>query len=361
LLGYEDFEGAFPGPGWETLDNDGVVNGEYCWAPTNFMAGQGSRSMWPASGCVSATSPAIGSYPNNLKSLAIFGPFDFSGATGAEVDWLQWSQIASGDTMMIAFSTNGVDFPTAYGQDGPYFSTLSEPPTTDGWEPFFIDLNQFLGQPQVWVAFGFFSDAQSSDNGAFVDDVAVLKRAAGVPTQTVVPTSIPTASPTATVPPLATLQGSVSLQRSVPAPHPSWRVQLEVTFLSAGSVVRSVTTTTDDQGRFVVRDIPLGVYDVKVKYHVALSALKTGLAFPTASGTVVQAFGELKAGDADNNDVITAADFTALKQAFGQFTNCATTQPAIPCADFDGNGVVAPSDFTLLKQNFGQSGPTAAP
>jgi len=61
----------------------------------------------------------------------------------------------------------------------------------------------------------------------------------------------------------------------------------------------------------------------------------------------------MKAGDANNDNVVSSGDFTLLKGTFGKSQG----QPGYHNrADFTGDTVVTSADFTLLKTNFGQGG-----
>jgi len=60
-----------------------------------------------------------------------------------------------------------------------------------------------------------------------------------------------------------------------------------------------------------------------------------------------------KAGDADNNNVVNASDFTILKNTFGKSSGQLGYDDR---ADFNGDLVVNSGDFTLLKGNFGIAG-----
>jgi hypothetical protein len=189
-------------------------------------------------------------------------------------------------------------------------------------------------------------------------------------TQTAVGTS--TASPTVTptiVPGPNALLGTVDDQR-VATPTTVHELRLRVEFYAptgnlspapASSLQFVLTATTNPQGNFTVPGIPDGTYDVRVKHAQALSIEQKSLAFG-GSNSVSQDFGLLPTGDADQNDRVTAADFTALKQTFGEITACAA-QNSIPnpCADFDANTTVGPNDFSLLKASFGQVGPSVLP
>jgi hypothetical protein len=186
------------------------------------------------------------------------------------------------------------------------------------------------------------------------------------PTSTRSPTPSPSATLTSTLQPgNNTLEGTVLDQR-VATPITVHELQLRLEFRASGSPINSAPlfvlfTSTNPNGTFSRSGIPSGVYDVQVKHWQAISVEKTGLSFG-GGNTVTQGFGLLRAGDADQNDRVSAADFTVLKQTFTQVTSCATATPIPnPCAEFDANETVGPNDFSLLKQNFGQQGPLAAP
>lgn len=70
-------------------------------------------------------------------------------------------------------------------------------------------------------------------------------------------------------------------------------------------------------------------------------------------GIVNLGMGMMRAGDANDDNVISALDFDVLKPTFGRGIG----DPAYDDrADFDGDNRVSVSDFNLLKINFGQSG-----
>ena len=63
--------------------------------------------------------------------------------------------------------------------------------------------------------------------------------------------------------------------------------------------------------------------------------------------------GQMKAGDCNNDNVVTILDFNILKGTFGK----AQGDPGYDDrADFTGDHTVTISDFNLLKGNFGQGG-----
>jgi hypothetical protein len=138
-------------------------------------------------------------------------------------------------------------------------------------------------------------------------------------------------------------------------------LQLRLEFRPAGSPANAppqfvLLATSNANGSFTHPGVPDGSFDVRLKHGQAISVERLGVSF-SGGNIVMRDFGLLRAGDADQNDRVSAADFTVLKQTFTQFTECATDTPIPnPCADFDANGTVSPNDFSLLKQNFGLQG-----
>jgi len=113
-----------------------------------------------------------------------------------------------------------------------------------------------------------------------------------------------------------------------------------------------IVTIPAQAGSFNLVGIMAGAYDIKIKESRALSTLKTGVVLGT--GTVTVNFGELRVGDANNDDVINIVDFAILKGAIFTWEG----QPDFdPRPDFNGEGVVNIMDFALMKSNFGRWGP----
>jgi hypothetical protein len=86
----EDFEGAFPTGSWSTFDNNGKTDGEYFWGSTTFKPHNGLKSAWAARNGANGLDPAISLYPDNAISYMVYGPFDLSDATDAELLFYFW-------------------------------------------------------------------------------------------------------------------------------------------------------------------------------------------------------------------------------------------------------------------------------
>jgi hypothetical protein len=153
-------------------------------------------------------------------------------------------------------------------------------------------------------------------------------------------------------PSLADLDGSVTLQRSSPAPDPSWSVPLEVELYLVGqsTPAYSFTPTTDDDGAFTISGIAPNTYEIAVKNSHTLQVVDT---VTLASGSNSHDFGTLLEGDANDDNYVTGVDFSILSSAFGTGQGDAGFDDR---ADFNEDGFVTGVDFSLLSSNFGQSG-----
>ncbi len=172
----EDFEGAFPGPGWSAFDNDGATNGEYYWGDDNHNPYAGSWSGWPANGGADGYGGSAGFYPNNARSWLVYGPFDLSDAVDAEL-LFYYSLDTEIDYDIFGWyaSIDGSSFYGSYtsGNSGGWLAhnfDLTAVPT----------LGNVTGQASVWIAFIFNSDVSINDYaGPFLDDIVLRKNSGG--------------------------------------------------------------------------------------------------------------------------------------------------------------------------------------
>lgn len=172
IITSQDFEEAFPGV-WTVFDGDGPSHGIYYWEKRSCRPYAGSYSGWAVGGGASGAAMGCGwNYPNNARSLMVYGPFSLVGATAAELRFKLWlnSEI-NYDWMCMLVSPDGTNW------DGPCISG-----STGGWVDRVLNLanvptfGNLLGDSSVWVSLGFISDSSiTRAEGAYVDNIVLRK------------------------------------------------------------------------------------------------------------------------------------------------------------------------------------------
>jgi hypothetical protein len=119
----EDFEGAFPGTTWTLYwnTNSGQEGYGYTWDDDPYRSHTGNWSGWCADGQYE-TNPDIGApgpYPNYMRGWMVYGPFDLSDATDAELLFYHWTKTETNyDYVFVGASVDGNTFyGTAYSGD----------------------------------------------------------------------------------------------------------------------------------------------------------------------------------------------------------------------------------------------------
>jgi len=204
----EDFEGAFPGTNW-------TLYGNPTWGKERHRQYNGDWSAYCAGGGTKAVDPP-GPYPNGMNAWMVYGPFDLSDATDAELLFYHWTKTEKNhDYLFVEASINEEDF-YGWGFSGDLVSFCG------GWCKGSFDLlGNLCGQPQVWIRFRFQGDSNTTDDeGTYVDDLILRKL---VPTPT--PTSTPTGTATPTDTPTATSTATPAMVTptftSTPTPTPT--------------------------------------------------------------------------------------------------------------------------------------------
>ncbi len=153
--------------------------------------------------------------------------------------------------------------------------------------------------------------------------------------------------------------GHLTIQGRPAPPSATLQVPLSVSFLQPGTstVLFSATPTADTSGNFVVTGLPPRIYDVQMKYALALSKLARAVVVIGGDNPTVN-FGQLAVGDVNNDDVVDLVDFSILRTTFGR---CSGDAGYDARADLNGDGCVDLIDFSLLRTNFGQVGPQTVP
>lgn len=171
IITSEDFEGAFPKPGWS------VNNIDYTWAKRDCRLANGSFSGWAVGGgTIGSTLPCGANYPDGIPGAAqprlMFGPFSLVGATSAELQFKVWWNTEPLDAVGPCASINNRNF-YCYSLIG----------SSQGWQSALLDLSRvptlgdLRGLPQVWIQFVFTRDSSGNrPEGAYVDDIVLRKK-----------------------------------------------------------------------------------------------------------------------------------------------------------------------------------------
>jgi hypothetical protein len=170
----EDFEGAFPGDGWQVVDENSL-GGLYHWGRRDCRSSSGSFSAWSV-GAGDTTFDCGSDYPGEVAAWMVYGPFSLADATAAELVFDWWSDTAGGfDKFFFGASTDDYNYRGVYVK-GDYSSWTIGERFDLGAVPEFGSL---LGEEQVWIGFSFESDSSVAAEGAHVDNVVVRKRVGG--------------------------------------------------------------------------------------------------------------------------------------------------------------------------------------
>ena len=169
------FETEFPTEGWSSTVEAGSAN--YTWGRSNFTATEGNYSIWCASKDL-AGAPRIfpaGNYANNMSAWAVLGPINLQYCTEATLSLDLWYVISDADRVHIMADIGN-------GYQGVQFTGNS-----NGWTTKEFDLanwpgiGNMLGEPDVYIAFRFYSNGATASTGAFIDNVKLNKFFTGWP------------------------------------------------------------------------------------------------------------------------------------------------------------------------------------
>lgn len=171
IITTEGFETTFPRGAWTVYDADGAANGDYTWGVDSEQPQNGIYSAWPAKGGSSGVDPSSHTYPPGLNSWMVYGPFDLSVATDAELLFSYWNQSQeNADYFGWYASVDGTNF---FGQrvsgDGQEWVSVNFDLTT------VPTLGNITGDSSVWIGFNFTSDQNepAAYDGTFLDDITL--------------------------------------------------------------------------------------------------------------------------------------------------------------------------------------------
>ena len=171
----EDFEGELSGE-WALSDED-PAEGSYILGQRSCRAYDGSQSGWFVGGGAGAALGCKSAYPRRVASWMVYGPFDLSGASDAELAFQLWlNSEPEYDGFFGGASIDGVEY---HG----YMVTGN----SSGWMPYRLnlravpELGDISDNEEVWIALLFVSDGVvMTQEGAYIDDI-VLRKFVGAP------------------------------------------------------------------------------------------------------------------------------------------------------------------------------------
>ena len=150
-----------------------------------------------------------------------------------------------------------------------------------------------------------------------------------------------------------TASGSLILQGRPTSPHAAWITGVEFSLAQTGPSQPAITinTTTDQFGAYTLTDLLTGTYNISVKAENTLRAALPATTFQSGQNQLPDI--QLKSGDANDDNFVSAIDFSILAASFG---DCLGEASYNGSADFNNDQCVTAIDFSLLSANYGQQG-----
>lgn len=211
-----------------------------------------------------------------------------------------------------------------------------------------VNLISLAGQ-QVKLRWRLGSDLNGTSFGWWVDDIymVIVQPCAATFTPTATAT---VGSPTATPVGVSYLVGHVDWQGRTPGTA-VYQIPITLTLKSGLAETNYPPQNTDANGYFTVTvNMPPGQYQYRVKDPKYLA--NSG-SVNIALGANSKEMGTLRAGDANDDNLVDSQDFNILKNTFGKTVGDPGYDDR---ADFNGDQLVDSVDFNLLKTNFGSPG-----
>jgi photosystem II stability/assembly factor-like uncharacterized protein len=143
------------------------------------------------------------------------------------------------------------------------------------------------------------------------------------------------------------VSGTVNLQ-GLSASAPSQQVTIQFRPSSGTAFSRTVTLAAD--GSFTCSNIPSGSYNLAIKGSKWLQKV---VAADATSGNVSGITVTLPAGDINNDNAVSVADYSIWRGAFGSTPGSANWDPR---ADVNCDGAVTVADYALWKGNYPSTG-----
>lgn len=194
----ETFEGTFPSSEWVLEDYSS--GGEYYLGKRDCHPYSGEYAGWSVGAGADGSSLLCGyDYPNYVDTWAIYGPFSLSTAATAQLTFYLYGQTefesnCSFDGLFVGASSDGISFLGEHYCG--YWGNGSE---QNQYHRITLDLSNWAGMSDIFVAFNFYSDYSVTYNGFHIDNISLTldtEPATQVPT-----TQVPTTPPATATPP----------------------------------------------------------------------------------------------------------------------------------------------------------------
>ena len=159
----EDWEAGLSAQWQVSDDNDDGI--ERHWGVDQTYANSGTNALWVAAGGADSVDSTQFFYPTDLDTWVISnGFFDLSQVQMADVEFsMRYDTEVEADYVFVGASIDGENF---YGE---YYSGDS-----GGWDTFNLNLDEYVGYPEVYIGWYFHSDENDSENeGVWLDDLSV--------------------------------------------------------------------------------------------------------------------------------------------------------------------------------------------
>jgi len=193
-------------------------------------------------------------------------------------------------------------------------------------------------------------------DGTEIRDESALPTATptSTPTATPTPTSTPTSTPTATPTPTSTPIPTAGLDITVSLGDPNIASgeDFNVVLIQNGVVIGEIAEIAANANSILnLPSMPYGTYSVWIKHPEYLAETIGSVVVDAAPNSATLSL--LRAGDADNSNLVNITDFSILATSFGKMS---TDVGFKENTDFNADNIVNITDFSLLATNFGQTG-----
>ena len=225
---------------------------------------------------------------------------------------------------------------TAYGPGG-YEIVLSDEPLNSNGTLSIALFNLEGERVSEYIPFNTYTDCSKN---LILINFQESGSSPGTPTITPQPTGV-------------TASGNLLLQGRPAAPHAAWIIGVEFIFTQPGQTqpAKTINTTTDQFGAYTLTDLPVGTFTITMKGENTLRAKLSASTLQTGTNQLPDV--RLRPGDANNDNFVSAIDFSILAASFGK---CLGGNGYNGTADFNNDQCVTAADFSLLSANYGQQG-----